>query len=219
MGPMSQTPQRFLQAGDRAPDFVVRAVETDGTISLADYRKGNGLLLALFRGLYCPFCRRHLATLASYTEKLKPLAIESLAVVATELENARLYYRFRPTRLPVAVDPELTTHRSYAVPRLEPTPEFIQAMESVHINPNGMFPGPMTFEAATIELERRDGYKQTDVDRRDNERQFPQLCGQFLIDRDGVIRWANIECAVEGAMGVGKFPTLDELLDASRIAR
>jgi peroxiredoxin len=213
---MNQSAQRFLKAGDRAPDFVVCAVETGRSISLADYRKGNGLLLVLFRGLYCPFCRRHLATLAAYADKLKPLAVESLAVVATELENAQLYYRFRPTRLSVAVDPELTTHRSYGVPRVELTPEMVQTMESALINPNGMFPEPMTFHAATTELERRDGYQQTDVDRRDGERQFPQLTGQFLIDREGVIRWANVECAQEGPTGIGKFPSLDELLDTAR---
>ena len=26
------------------------------------------------------------------------------------------------------------------------------------------------------------------------QRQWPQLKGQFLIDRDGIVRWANIEC-------------------------
>jgi hypothetical protein len=37
-----------------------------------------------------------------------------------------------------------------------------------------------------------------------------QLKGQFLIDRDGIIRWANIACSTEGLAGVGKFPSVDE---------
>ena len=48
------------------------------------------------------------------------------------------------------------------------------------------------------------------------ERQWPQLKGQFLIDRDGIVRWANIECATEGLAGVGKFPSTDEILAAAR---
>ena len=46
------------------------------------------------------------------------------------------------------------------------------------------------------------------------ERQWPQLKGQFLIDREGIVRWANIECAGEGLAGVGKFPTDAEILTA-----
>jgi len=41
--------------------------------------------------------------------------------------------------------------------------------------------------------------------------------GQFLIDRDGMIRWANIECAREGLPGLGKFPTVEELLPAAQL--
>jgi hypothetical protein len=39
--------------------------------------------------------------------------------------------------------------------------------------------------------------------------------GQFLIDRNGIVRWANIEAA-EGLSGIGKFPTADELVEAAR---
>ena len=39
----------------------------------------------------------------------------------------------------------------------------------------------------------------------------------FLIDRTGVVRWANIECGKEGLPGMGKFPTHDELLAAARL--
>ncbi len=41
----------LLQPGDRAPDFTLSSVQTDGSVSLADYRNGKGLLLGLFRGL------------------------------------------------------------------------------------------------------------------------------------------------------------------------
>ena len=36
------------------------------------------------------------------------------------------------------------------------------------------------------------------------------------MDREGIIRWTNIECGREGLAGLGKFPTDDELLAAVR---
>ena len=63
---LRQTP---VQSGDRAPDFVVPAVHDDRTISLADYRGKTPLLLGLFPGLYCPFCRRALAQMATTSDR------------------------------------------------------------------------------------------------------------------------------------------------------
>ena len=63
--------------------------------------------------------------------------------MATPPENARLYFKFRPTRLRLAADPDLTTHRAYGVPKPVPTPEFMQALETIRINPDGAFPEPL----------------------------------------------------------------------------
>jgi len=69
---------------------------------------------------------------------------------------------------------------------------------------------------AAMALAKLDGYPETETDHADMERQFPQLKGQFLIDRDGTVRWAHIECADDGLAGMGKFPSLDEILGAAR---
>jgi hypothetical protein len=156
--------------------------------------------------------------MAATSEKLKPLGVESLAVVGTELDNARVYYKFRPTRLALAADPALTTHRSYRVPRPDPTPELMQMFDSVRINPTGELPEPLPVIEAAVALEKLDGYQKTETDKREMERQFTQLKGQFLISPDGVIKWANIECGHEGPAGLGKFPSPDELLTAARMA-
>lgn len=214
MTPVSPRP---LQPGDPAPDFTVSTVQGDRTVSLSDYRGRNALLLCLFPGLYCPFCRRSIAQLATSSEKLKPLGVESLAVVATDLENARLYYRFRPTRVPLAVDPDLTTHRSYGVPRMEITPEQMEKMSSIHVNPTGEVPEPMGIPQLFDALNVLDRFQPTESDQRDAERQFGQLKGQFLIDPDGVIRWLELECAREGPAGIGRFPSIEELLEAAQM--
>jgi hypothetical protein len=157
--------------------------------------------------------------MATSSAKLKPLGIESLAVVGTELENARLYFKFRPSRMPLAADPALTTHQSYGVPRPEPTPELMSALMETRINPTGELPYPLPIPAASEALAKLDNHPMTEVDQRDMENKFTQLKGQFLIDRDGVIRWVHIECEREGLAGFGKFPSYEELLAAAETAR
>ena len=209
--------QMPIQPGERAPDFVVPSVNDDRTISLADYRGKTPVLLGLFRGLYCPFCRRSMARMAATSEQLRSIGVDSLAIVGTELENARLYFKFRPSRLVLGADPQLTTHRSYGVPRPEPTPELMQMVGNTYINPTGELPAPLPVPAAAQALAKLDGYQLTPTDQREQESTFTQLKGQFLIDRDGIVRWSHIECGKEGLPGMGKFPSHDELLGAAAI--
>ena len=174
------------------------------------------LFLALFVGLWCPFCRRSIAEMAATEPALKEQGVETLCVVATPPENARLYFKYRPMRLRLAADPELTTHRAYGVPKPAPTPELMQELGSVRINPDGIFPQPLPVEEAAAALGKLDGYAGTETDQADLQRQWPQLKAQFLIDRDSIVRWANIECGNEGLAGLGKFPSRDEILTAAR---
>jgi peroxiredoxin len=212
---MTDAMQIPVHTGKPAPDFAVPAVQEDRTISLADYRGRSPLLLGLFPGMYCPFCRRAIAQMGQTAEGLKPLGVESLAIVGTELENARLYFRFRPTPLALGADPQLTTHRAFAVPRPDPTPELMEMLETVLINPTGELPAPLPVPAAAEALNNLDRFQPTPTDQHDAETMFTQLKGQFLIDRDGIIRWANIECGKEGLSGLGKFPTHEELIAAA----
>ena len=206
-----------IQPGQHAPDFAVPAVHEDRQISLVDYRGRTPVLLGLFPGLYCPFCRRALTQMAGVSEKLRPLGVESVAVVGTELDNARLYFSFRPTRLLLGVDPQLETHRTYGVPRPEPTLELQEAVAQIRINPTGELPEPLPVLDAAAALYKIDGYQPTSTDMREQASTFTQMKGQFLIDRAGVVRWSNIECGREGLSGLGKFPTHDELMTAARI--
>ena len=209
------TSQMPVQSGERAPDFAVPAVHEDRTISLADYRGRTPVLLGLFRGLYCPFCRRAMAQMASTSEQLKSLGVDSVAIVGTELENARLYFKYRPSRMAVGADPQLTTHRSYRVPRPEPSPELMQMVGEIRINPTGELAEPLPIPAAGAALAALDGYNATSTDQREEAATFTQLTGQFLIDRDGIVRWAEIECAKEGLSGFGKHPSRAELIEAA----
>jgi peroxiredoxin len=208
--------RRPISPGEPAPDFALPAVDGNGTVSLADYRGRSSVFLALFVGLWCPFCRRSIAQVAANENKLKALGVETLGVVATAPENARLYFKFRPSRVRLGADPELSTHRAYGLPKPAATPEFLQEWAAVRINPEGDLPAPLPIEqAAEAAGKRFDGYTMNETDAAETARQWPQLKGQFLVDRDGIVRWANIECA-EGLAGIGRFPSTDEILMAAR---
>ena len=206
-----------IQPGDKAPDFSLPAVHQDAPISLSSYVGRAPLLLAIFRGLYCPFCRRALAQFGGTSEKLRQAGVESLAVVATEIDNARTYFRLRPSKVAIAADPDCSTHRAFGLPVPAMDAQAMEAAKNIRINPTGELPEPMPLMQAAPALDKVQGYEKTAVDARDNAQQMAngvQLKGQFLLDRDGVVRWANIECGKEGLAGFGKFPSDEELLGA-----
>lgn len=210
-----------ITPGERAPDFVLSRVNQEGTVSLADYRGKTPVLLAMMRGLYCAFCRRHVAQLATTRQKLAPLGVEVLAIVAMPAERLRLYYQYRPVSIPVAADPELVTHRSYGVPQPPITPEIVQEVSSKYLGLARNLQIPTTDMAEIRKaLCERDGFVPVEAEmkeRRDwSDSHGGQLVGQFLIDRDGIVRWVNIEGAKEGLPGLEKFPTDDEFVAAAR---
>jgi peroxiredoxin len=205
-----------LQPGEPAPDFTLPAIHREGTLSLADYKGRSALLLALFRGIYCPFCRRAIAQLALTADRLAAAGVETLAVVATQAERARLYFRYRPmARLALAADPELTITRAFRVPRPAATPEFLAGMQAVQTDVRGELPAPLPLPDALNALDEKDRFEWTATDEADHERSFPMLLGQFLLDRDGIIRWVNIEGTRHGFADVADFPADEEFLAAA----
>lgn len=215
MSTPSQRPP--VSPGEAAPPFALPAVDRpERLVTLDDYRGQSPLFLALLIGLWCPFCRRQLVQLASVDDKLKAMGVQSLAVVATPPDNAQLYFRFRPTTLTLASDPLLATHRAYGVPKPEVTPALLSEMEAVRLNPFGDLPAPLPLAQVAALMQQRDGYQTTSADQADVERQWPQLKGQFLIDRHGIVRWAYIECGTEGLAGLGKMPSDEVILAAAR---
>lgn len=205
-----------VAAGEPAPDFNLPTVHRDGVVSLDTYRGRSPLLLAIFRGLWCPFCRRAIAELGVTSDKLRALGVETLAVVATSVDNARLYVKHRPTRAPLAADPACATHRAYGLPKAEMNAEMVAVLQATKVNPTGELSEPMGIMDAAQALDRVHQFTASETDQNDQSRQAGQLKGQFLVDRDGIVRWANVECATEGLAGLGKFPTADALLAAAR---
>jgi hypothetical protein len=54
--------------------------------------------------------------LGTTQEKFKAMGVETVAVVNTPTERARLYFKHRPARVPLAADPEAAMHRAFRLP-------------------------------------------------------------------------------------------------------
>jgi len=153
--------------------------------------------------------------LGHIAEKREAMGVKTLGIVATDAERARLYFRFRRPRMPMGADPSLATHRAFGLPNIgAPPPEFGEVLQRAAARELGLT-GPAS-EGAVAQLVRHDGYTVTGADEGDAARHGEQLVGQFLVDREGVVRWANVECARDGIEGFGKLPSEDEVLAAAR---
>ena len=87
--------------------------------------------------------------------------------------------------------------------------------QALKINPTGELPAGQNPFAAMETLNKKDAFEPTEVDQQIVAAHGTQLGGHFLIDRDGIIRWAQIE-AGERIGDLGKFPSDEEILRAAR---
>lgn len=205
---------RPLQPGDQAPNIVLDAISRDGTIALDDFRGRNPLLIGLFRGLHCPFCRRHIAAMTQLNTALHEKGVECLAVVNTPVERARLYFRYHPAPdLLAASDPERASHRAFGLREVG-----MDTIMAIRIHLPGELPEPMGVMAYSEFLNKKEGYEITESDHQMMASDQGQLVGQFLIDREGVVRWSFTE-VLKGGVNTFRAPNPEELMSvASQVA-
>ena len=215
----------FLNPGDPAPAFTLPAVNRAGQVSLDDFRGRSPVLVGLFRGLHCPFCRRQVVQLGTTQEKLKTVGVETIAVVNTPLERARLYFKYRPARVLLAADPEAAIHQAYRLPAVavvedEQATSWPQSVTlgqflATPINPTGELPAPQNPFAAMDVLNKKEGFEPNEVDQQIVAAHGTQLTGHFLIDREGIVRWRQVEAA-ERIDDLSKFPSDEQIMTAAR---
>lgn len=215
--------ERPLQPGDRAPNVVLDAITRQGKIAIDDFRGQRPVLVGLFRGLHCPFCRRQIAAMSELTGALQEKGIDSLTVVNTPIERARLYFRYHPLpNLLAASDPERVSHRAFGLPNVQftedetdwPRKVGISAVRSMRIDMPGELPQPMDPMTAMEFLDKADGYEITEDDKHMVATGEGQLVGEFLLDRDGVIRWCFTEAEEAGRHMFG-IPAPREVMSAA----
>ncbi len=213
----------MLKVGERAPSFAVNAIEGEAPIRLEDYVGRAPLFLNLMRGLHCPFCRRALTRLTQTDKELKELGMETLIVVMTPRERAQMYFRYRPTPLRVGSDPEVGIYRSYRVPEVAiteneddwPRKLSMVALMAPHPDHTGEIGEAKPLIEMAHGLNDKDGYEETPEEKTVHEAHPAMLDGRFMIDRDGVLRWIDLE-APDGISGFGELPNQEQILAAAR---
>jgi peroxiredoxin len=212
-----------LQPGDVAPNFVLDAITRDGKIAIDDFRGQKPVLVGLFRGLHCPFCRRNIAALSQLAPALNEKGIENLTVVNTPIERARLYFRYHPMpTLLAASDPERASHRAFGLANTQITQDETAWPQKVsqddvmrmRLNLPGELPEPMNPFAALEFLNTKDEYQITQADQEVMASGMGQLVGEFLLDREGIVRWTFTEFADGGRHMFGA-PNERELMSAA----
>jgi peroxiredoxin len=217
--------RRPLQPGESAPSFSLPSANLEGLTSL-DSLRGRPFLIGFYRGLHCPFCRRQVLQLAGVQPALHAAGVETLAVINTPVERARLYFRYRPTPVGLLCDPECLTHQAFGVPHIEflpedssdkpewpyraDMPEFLAS----RINPTGELPQRVQPLEANNALNAMDGFELDEADHAILANHATQLVGHFLVDAAGSVRWMNIE-APDGPNSISVFPNAAQIVAAA----
>jgi len=218
--------QRPLRPGDAVPEFTLPAANREGNVSLSDLR-GRPFLIGFYRGLHCPFCRRQVVQLASVQPALSAAGVETIAVVNTPVERARMYFRHRPTPTMLLSDADCATHRAFGVPRIDFLPEDsseprqwpyradLPGFMAARINPTGELDEPLQPIDTNTVLNAKQGFEMEPADQAILAAHMTQLAGHFLVDAAGKVAWTQIE-APDGPHSIGIFPTPAELIAAAK---
>jgi len=149
--------------------------------------------------------------LGTTQEKLKEIGVETVAVVNAPLERAQLYFKYRPARVLLAADPEATTHRAFGLPAVALVEDESAASWPLSATMGQLLPAVRVAET----VNKRDAFELVEADHQIIAAHGTQLGGHFLIDREGIIRWGQIEAA-ERLGDLAKFPSDEEILRAAR---
>ncbi|MDI7861743.1 redoxin domain-containing protein [Rhizobiaceae bacterium n13] len=217
--------RRPLQPGEPVPAFELPIVNLEGMISHTGLR-GRPFLIGFFRGLHCPFCRRQVEQLAAVQPMLNAAGVETLAVINTPLERARVYYQYRPTPVILLSDPGCHTHGAFGVPygeflpdESDEKPEWpyranMAQFDAARINPTGELQDALHPMEANDVLNAKDGFELDEADKAMFANHPTQLVGHFLVDAGGRVSWSQIE-ALDGPNSLCNFPSTTEIILAA----
>jgi peroxiredoxin len=182
-----------LGPGDPAPDFLLPAADVEGNVvALSEYLRRGPVFLTMLRGLYCPFCRRHISQLKPTCEALRVAGITVLGIVVGSPERTRQYFRHFPACFPIAATPDHTIHRTYGLPEMARTAEFIQETERRAAEVLREQGEEVSAGQARSIFMASDGFLMTPEDQAALQRPH-HVVACFLIGTDGRIRWARID--------------------------
>jgi peroxiredoxin len=82
------TPGRWLEVGDRAPDFAL--TNSQGKmVALGELRQAGPVVISFYRGTWCPFCRAELLALQQNLYEIHKLRSALVAISPQKNERSR----------------------------------------------------------------------------------------------------------------------------------
>ncbi len=103
----------LVKVGEPAPDFSLAAADGK-TYRLADLRGHKPLVLVVFRGLWCIYCRMQLGDLQDHLAEFHNLGAEVWAVSSTDpVDKLATYTQVRGVTFPLLADPGLAVTNRY----------------------------------------------------------------------------------------------------------
>jgi peroxiredoxin len=188
-----------LSIGQEAPPFRLPSGQGP-EVGLDDFVGRTHPILFFAKGMACGFCRQQMSQLARAASQFRTLDAEIVAITPTPLERGRLYARRFALPFPHLCDPDYAVVRAYGLER-RARPLGWSALRLCY----GMTtPVPQSgLEAPPADRGRRPAAPEDDD------------LGFFIVDRDGLVRFAHGAPYVRiggGAMTVGSIPATDEIV-------
>jgi peroxiredoxin len=173
-------PGMGVAVGQPAPDFT--AADLNGSpASLSAIRQQRGaVLLAFYRGGWCPYCNFEIRELTKAFPQFKQKGVTPIAISVDKVDEAARTGATYEIPFPVLSDPDLHAHEAFRVIH-EASPEEVSRLKGFG-----------------IDIERSSG-------RAHHRFAVPAY---FLIDSQGVIRWAHADPEYKVR------PTVPQLLSA-----
>jgi len=153
-----------LKVGDRGPAFTLK--DPDGqAVASADLLAQGPLIVTFYRGVWCPYCNMDLQAIQEVLPELEALGARLVAISPQTAPNSRRAQRENKLDFPILSDPGNAVADAFGL-RFT-LPDYLQALY-------------------------RDTFKNDlAVVNGDDSWTLP-MPARFLIDRDGVIRYAEV---------------------------
>ena len=181
--------------GERARPLKLRAAH-GAEINLQDYQGRNTVVLWFTKGMACAFCRQHMSQLARVYPTIRERGGEVLQVTPSPPERARFYARRFTLPFPYLCDPGHEAWEAWGLARRRHGPAYYAKAliagltESRPANDFGSF-GPSLSEIPSMLADDDMGF--------------------FVIDRDGLVRYALAGSYIDGA-GARNIPGPDDVV-------
>jgi len=156
--------QRALHVGDKAPDFSLPDAR-GGVITLSSLLSKGRVVLAFYRGGWCPFCDLQLRAYQSVLTHIHSQGAELVAISPQTADYAQLDVEQKQLTFPVLHDAHNGVARTYGL--VFQLSEALQQLQTNFGNPTPKFNGDESWELP--------------------------IPGTFVLDRSGVVTLAHVD--------------------------